>query len=115
MKIQLKGDIHPELLCLGLKEGDIIDAQKDPISKVGALHFPMYVNGHLYSCTVWPENYDIIAEKELMKNILELDKMSIQELTAYAKKFSVMPKELKGIGKQNLIYKILDLQQKQSI
>lgn len=60
MLIKLKGDLEPELTNIGLKPGDEIIAQPDPVSKVGGMHFTFYRNSHPFNCSVWPENYEII-------------------------------------------------------
>lgn len=65
IKLRLKGDLEPELPGLGLKPGDEVMAEQDPVSKVGCMHFHVMKLGDRIECSVWPENYDIIA-----KNIL---------------------------------------------
>ncbi len=59
MKIQLIGDLHPELTAIGLAVGDIIEAIPDPVSQVGGMHFSRYYNGRTVNCSIWPENYQI--------------------------------------------------------
>lgn len=61
MKIELKGELHPELEILGLKAGDIVDAT--PSGKVGAMHFVTYHRGWRYDCSVWPDNYTVVKPK----------------------------------------------------
>jgi len=58
MIIRLKGELETELLGLGIKPGDIINAIPDPVSKVGAMHFDVYKQGYFHECVVWPENYE---------------------------------------------------------
>jgi len=59
MKIKLKGDLDSELIAIGFKAGDIIEATADPVSKVGAMNFDRYHHGTKYNCVVWPANYEI--------------------------------------------------------
>lgn len=65
MKIKLKGDLHIELTNIGLQAGDIVEAQKCPVSKVGVMHFDHRRGTRDYCCSVWPDNYDIIESKTL--------------------------------------------------
>jgi len=68
MKIQLKGNLHTELINIGLQSGDIVEATKCSVSKVGVMHFDHRRGTRDYSCSVWPINYDIIATKETQDN-----------------------------------------------
>lgn len=62
MKVKLTGDLDPELEILGLKPGDEIEVQPDPVSKAGGCHFTRYLNGHPFNCSIWPDNYEIINQ-----------------------------------------------------
>lgn len=56
--IRLKGNLHPELTCLGLKEGDVIrNIQK--IVPTGAVHFNVQHTIPV-ECVVYPDNYEIV-------------------------------------------------------
>ena len=67
MKIELIGDIHPELQTLGLKAGDIIsDAEKSKTTD--AMYFTIYYNGFKMDCVVWSDNYKIVEEKLKLKS-----------------------------------------------
>ena len=57
VEIMLKGELDGELLSLGLKAGDRLTAEVDPLSTVGCLHFTQHKNGNTYQCSVWPQNY----------------------------------------------------------
>ncbi|MEI8047219.1 MAG: hypothetical protein WCI92_07555 [Bacteroidota bacterium] len=61
MQIKLIGDLDSELTALGCKEGDILNAEKCPVSTVGAVYFEIYKFGSKYDCVVWPENYQVIT------------------------------------------------------
>jgi hypothetical protein len=67
MKIQLTGELHPELISIGIKSGDIVDAYKDPVSKVGGMHFSKYFNGSIRECSIWPDNYVLIDNNQTKK------------------------------------------------
>jgi ACT domain-containing protein len=71
MKIKLKGDLDSELIAIGLKPGDIIEATADPVSKVGAMHFDVHHHSTKYSCVVWPVNYQIVTGKEYRMQLIE--------------------------------------------
>ena len=60
--IKLTGELDQELTSLGLQPGDIVDAERDEISKVGVMHFKKIVNHYPYMCSVWPENYELVKE-----------------------------------------------------
>ena len=60
MKIQLIGDLESDLISLGCKEGQVINAVPDKVSKVGAMQFDVMKNGDTYNCVVWPQNYKVI-------------------------------------------------------
>ena len=60
MKIQLKGQLHPELELLGFRPGDII--QSAQIHKNKAAHFEFHGLAVPQNCSVWPENYDILKD-----------------------------------------------------
>jgi hypothetical protein len=57
MKIILKGDLHPELLILGLKPGDEINAN---IQKNKAAYFTIHTYCIPVECVVYPDNYEKI-------------------------------------------------------
>ena len=61
MTIQLIGELHTELKCLGLKEGDIIrNAEQVINSTTGLVHFTTQYCGFTINCSVWPANYKIV-------------------------------------------------------
>lgn len=62
MKIILKGDLG-ELFSLGLKEGDEINAYQPAGSTSGVLHFSRSYHGFTHNCSVWPENHDVVENK----------------------------------------------------
>jgi hypothetical protein len=59
--IKLKGNLDFELTRLGLESGQIVDATPDIMSKKGAMHFTRHKFNMSFNCTVWPENYEILA------------------------------------------------------
>ncbi len=59
--IKLKGELEHDLLSLGLMPGDEVNANPDPISKVGGMHFTVNKYGYGHNCSVWPENYEIVS------------------------------------------------------
>jgi hypothetical protein len=67
MRIKLTGELHPELLSLGLKAGDIINnagpGQKGPDIKTdtGQLYFDVHGYVVPQTCVVWPDNYEILT------------------------------------------------------
>lgn len=70
MKIQLTGTLDQELISIGLKSGDIIEATPDPQSKVGCMHFDIRGRVITHNCSVWPENYLIVKkDKEFIINL----------------------------------------------
>lgn len=60
MKIKLIGDLDSELISVGLKEGDIVNAETSPGSKSGQMYFTKYRSDVHQECVVWPENYEIV-------------------------------------------------------
>lgn len=64
--IRLKGNIDWEITRFGVKEGDIIRNHTQP-GKNKAISFDVRYYDSVQSCAVWPENYDIITEEELIK------------------------------------------------
>jgi hypothetical protein len=63
MIIQLTGELHPELTCLGLKDGDIIrNAVMPDDNQKGVVHFDLIYCTHTICCSVWPDNYKIIQK-----------------------------------------------------
>lgn len=58
-KLELTGNLHPELVALGLQKGDQFSNFSGP-HKNGAVHFTVSENPVSQSCSVWPENYKII-------------------------------------------------------
>lgn len=57
--IRLKGELHPELKVLGLKEGDTVEAFTRNTDTSGAMYFDLRYNGLTQQCVVYPENYRI--------------------------------------------------------
>ena len=67
MKIKLKDSIISELTCLGLRPGMVISS--DDVNKTtGAVHFTHYHRSSSYECVVWPEDYEIITENEVLQS-----------------------------------------------
>lgn len=59
--IKLKGALHPEILTLGFKEGDVVNATSDTVGKKGAMYFEKTIPGGVnQNCVVWPDNYTIL-------------------------------------------------------
>lgn len=65
MKIELKGELDSELIGLGCKPGDVIEAIADPVSKVGAMNFVRHKSGVRCDCVVWPENYTVVKDNSV--------------------------------------------------
>lgn len=63
MEVILKGELGPELTGLGLKPGDKVNGNLCSVSKVGCFHFEKYVSGVKIECSVWPENYVVVAKE----------------------------------------------------
>lgn len=63
MIIKLIGELEHDLISLGLKPGTEISAIKDPVSKVGCVHFTVNKFGYAHYCSVWPDNYEIVNPK----------------------------------------------------
>lgn len=61
--IKLKGELDYELTRLGLKAGDEIPDHTAPGKVNGVISFDFHFGGWRYSCSVWPDNYDIIIKK----------------------------------------------------
>jgi len=59
MKIKLKGDLDSELIAIGLKPGDIVEANPTKGSNPSAMYFDRFYRGTQYNCVVWPANYEI--------------------------------------------------------
>lgn len=60
MRIQLRGDLHPELIQLGYNPGDIIENATISIQPNKVANFENHKYAVTQHCSVWPENYDII-------------------------------------------------------
>lgn len=59
MKIRLKGELHPELLMLGLKEGDVVEASNGT-PPTDSKYFTVYGYAVPIACAVGPDNYEMI-------------------------------------------------------
>lgn len=66
MKIKLKGHLDRELKAIGLKAGDIIE-NASAIQTNGAVHFEKTFRKHIYNCSVWPDNYQVISKRQEKK------------------------------------------------
>ena len=62
MKIKLIGDLDFELIGLGIKAGDIVNAVSSEGSKSGQLYFNTHIPGSTQNCVVWPENYEVLSK-----------------------------------------------------
>lgn len=60
--IRLKGELHPELKVLGLKEGDTVEAFTRNTETSGAMYFNRDYNGSTQQCVVYPDNYRILRK-----------------------------------------------------
>lgn len=56
-KIKLRGELDIDLVRLGLKEGDEVNAEISN-EKSGAAYFSVFYTITV-DCVVWPENYEI--------------------------------------------------------
>jgi len=66
MLIKLKDSIDWELLALGCKPGDEVEATIDPLSTTGGLHFEKRCYGTTYNCSIWPQDYEIVDKKFIL-------------------------------------------------
>ncbi|SHG32182.1 hypothetical protein SAMN05444362_12129 [Dysgonomonas macrotermitis] len=62
--IKLKGELDYELTRLGLKVSDEIASHTTPGKVNGVVNFDVHHMGWIYSCSVWPDNYDVIKSEQ---------------------------------------------------
>jgi len=57
MKIQIKGNLPDHVKDLGVKWGDVFDAEEVPGTRLDAVRFIVFVDDGQQFCTVLPDNY----------------------------------------------------------
>ena len=65
MKVKLKDSIISELTCLGLRPGMVVKSTH--VNKItGAVDFTHHYKSGTYDCVVWPEDYEIVENDEVL-------------------------------------------------
>lgn len=65
MKIKFKDSINSELTCIGLRPGMFTSV--DSVNETtGAAYFKHWHNGSTHECVVWPEDYELVREDEVL-------------------------------------------------
>ena len=66
MKIKLKDSIISELTCIGLRPGMVVKSTH--VNKItGAVDFTHHYSSGTYNCVVWPEDYEIVEDDEVIQ------------------------------------------------
>ena len=116
--IKLRGELDYEITRFGVKSGDVIKQHTTPGKVDGAVSFDVRYGNFTQSCVVWPDNYEMIQEKEkdVPVHPTEINSLKASKVSEIAcdlaqfhicSKYDVPPSELVTEDTENemLVYK----------